>query len=215
MVPFWTSFVVRTYALVNLLSDDGPIAGRCGDLGSSTSAQTPLQPARRSTIGIVYTYLPLMILPLFVALGAHRPRPPAGRLRPRRVALGVFRRVILPLSAPGIIAGCILVGVPATGEYVIPAILGGDKTLMYGNVVADQFLKVGDYPSARRLPMTLMAIVTVFLVVGRADLPRARRSCDAAAPPVARSPSLPPWSSSSSTRRSSSCLSTPSTPTSC
>ena len=54
--------------------------------------------------------------------------------------------MILPLAMPGIIAGCILVGVPATGEYVIPAILGGDKTLMLGNVIADQFLKVGDYP---------------------------------------------------------------------
>ena len=74
---------------------------------------------------------------------------------------------------PGVIAGCILVGVPATGEYVIPAILGGDRTLMYGNVVASQFLLVGDYPFGSALAVSLMCLVTVFLIVARSRLARA------------------------------------------
>ena len=80
--------------------------------------------------------------------------------------------MILPLAAPGIIAGCILVGVPATGEYVIPAILGGEKTLMLGNVIADQFLKVGDYPFGAAMAMSLMVLLTVILVFARSRLRR-------------------------------------------
>jgi spermidine/putrescine transport system permease protein len=79
----------------------------------------------------------------------------------------VFRRVTLPLSAPGIVAGCILVGIPATGEYVIPTILGGGKTLMYGNLVSTQFLDVGDIPFGSALAVTLMAGITVFAVIAR------------------------------------------------
>ena len=77
---------------------------------------------------------------------------------------------------PGMIAGCILVGVPATGEYVIPSILGGGKTLMYGNVVADQFLEIGDYPFGAALAMTLMAVVTLFLVIARSRSARRSRT---------------------------------------
>ena len=84
----------------------------------------------------------------------------------------MFRRVVLPLAAPGIVAGCILVGVPATGEYTIPAILGGGKTLMVGNVIADQFLKVGDYPFGSALAMMLMAVLTLILVLARSRLQR-------------------------------------------
>ena len=83
---------------------------------------------------------------------------------------------MLPLAAPGIIAGCILVGIPATGEYVIPAILGGDKTLMLGNVIADQFLKVGDYPFGSALAMALMTILTVILSSPGAACAATRRS---------------------------------------
>jgi ABC-type spermidine/putrescine transport system permease subunit I len=173
MVPFWTSFVVRTYALVNLLSDAGPLARLLHALHLTSSLSlgimyTPLAIA----IGIVYSYLPLMILPLFVALERIDPalsEAAADLGAPRR---RVFRRVVLPLAAPGIIAGCILVGIPATGEYVIPAILGGDKTLMLGNVIADQFLKVGDYPFGSALAMTLTVVLTVALIAGRGRLRR-------------------------------------------
>ena len=172
MIPFWSSFVVRTYALVNLLEDGGPLAQVFHFLGLSSLSPQIMYSPTAIAIGIVYSYLPLMVLPLFVALERIDPALLAAAAdlgAPRRRA---FRRVVLPLAAPGVIAGCILVGIPATGEYVIPAILGGDKTLMLGNVIADQFLKVGDYPFGSALAMALTTILTVLLLVGRGRLRR-------------------------------------------
>jgi spermidine/putrescine transport system permease protein len=172
MIPFWSSFVVRTYALVNLLADGGPLATLISWLHLGDDSPGILYSSPAIAIGIVYSYLPLMILPLFVALERIDPNllhaaHDLGASRWRS-----FRRVVLPLAAPGIIAGCILVGVPATGEYVIPAILGGEKTLMLGNVIADQFLKVGDYPFGSAMAMSLMVLLTVILVFARARLRR-------------------------------------------
>ena len=155
MVPFWTSFLVRTYAITNILSYRA--FGNGAVLYSPTAV----------VLGIVYSYLPLMILPLFVALERIDPS-----LREAAADLGAggyrrLRRVILPLAMPGVIAGCILVGVPSTGEYVIPQILGGGKVLMYGNVVADQFQTTGDYPFGAALSVSLMAVLTVFVLVSR------------------------------------------------
>ncbi len=168
MVPFWTSFIVRTYGIFNLIGDSGPLARLLESLGIIGSDGlhllfTPLGVA----IGITYSYLPLMILPLYVALERIDPAllDAANDLgaAPHRV----LRRVILPLAKPGIAAGCILVGIPATGEYVIPQILGGGKTLMIGNVVADQFLSIGDYPFGSSLAIVLTAIVMIALVLLR------------------------------------------------
>jgi ABC-type spermidine/putrescine transport system permease subunit I len=165
MVPFWTSFLVRTYAMTNVLGDHGPISTVVRWFGGSglDIAYTP----GAVVIGIVYSYLPLMILPLFVALERIEPS-----LREAAADLGAngFRRLwrlIVPLAAPGIVAGCILVGIPSTGEYVVPEILGGGKVLMYGNVVADQFQNTGDYPFGAALSATLMAALTVLVLVTR------------------------------------------------
>ena len=172
MIPFWTSFVVRTYALVNLLGDHGPLFRALNSLHLSSESPGLMYTPTAIAIGIAYSYLPLMILPLFVALERIDPS-----LLHAAADLGgsgwrTFRRVVLPLAAPGIIAGCILVGIPATGEYVIPAILGGGKSVMLGNVIADQFLSVGDYPFGSALAMALMVILTVALVVARGRLQR-------------------------------------------
>jgi ABC-type spermidine/putrescine transport system permease subunit I len=167
IVPFWTSFLVRIYAIANLVANGGPLQNllhRLGLIGSSLGIQYS---ATAVAIGIVYSYLPLMVLPLYVALERIDPS-----LRQSASDLGaspwrLFRRVVVPLSAPGVIAGCILVGIPATGEYVIPAVLGGDKTLMFSNVITNQFLEVGDFSFGSALAVTLMAGVTVAAVVGR------------------------------------------------
>jgi ABC-type spermidine/putrescine transport system permease subunit I len=165
MVPFWTSFLVRTYAMTNLLANGGPLDTAWGWLGGDdlNILYTPFSVG----LGILYSYLPLMVLPLYVALERIDPM-----VREAAADLGAsqwrtIRRVILPLAAPGIVAGCILVGVPATGEYVVPVILGGGKTLMYGNVVAEQFQTVGDYPFGAALSMTLMAALTIIVLVVR------------------------------------------------
>jgi ABC-type spermidine/putrescine transport system permease subunit I len=165
MVPFWTSFLVRTYAMTNLLANGGPVDTVWGWLGGAPLdlLYTPFAVG----LGILYSYLPLMILPLYVALERIDPA-----VREAAADLGAsgrrtLRRVIIPLARPGIVAGCILVGVPATGEYVVPVILGGGKTLMYGNVVAEQFQTVGNYPFGAALSMTLMATLTVVVLVLR------------------------------------------------
>jgi spermidine/putrescine transport system permease protein len=165
MVPFWTSFLVRTYAMTNLLNNGGPVDTVWGWFGGGplNILYTPFAVG----LGILYSYLPLMILPLYVALERIDPA-----VREAAADLGAsdwrtIRRVVLPLALPGIVAGCILVGVPATGEYVVPVILGGGKTLMYGNVVAEQFQTVGNYPFGAALSMTLMAALTIVVLVLR------------------------------------------------
>lgn len=169
IIPFWTSFLVRTYAFATLIANGGPLEDIARTIGliNSDSALNLLYTRKGIAAGIVYSYLPLMILPLYVALE---------RIDPRLIAAGrdlgaspfrVMRRVVIPLSVPGIVAGCILVGIPATGEYVIPSILGGGKTLMFGNIVASQFLDAGDIPFGSALAVALMAGVTVVAVFGR------------------------------------------------
>lgn len=167
IVPFWTSFLVRIYAIANLLADGGPLEHLLQQLGLIGGRLGIQYSPTAVAIGIVYSYLPLMVLPLYVALERIDPS-----LRQSASDLGAspwraFRRVVVPLSAPGVIAGCILVGIPATGEYVIPAVLGGDKTLMFSNVITNQFLEVGDFSFGSALAATLMAGVTVAAVVGR------------------------------------------------
>jgi spermidine/putrescine transport system permease protein len=172
MIPFWTSFLVRTYAWVNLLANEGLLQRLGEKLGLVDGTLDVLYTPTAIGIGLVYSYLPLMIFPLYVALERIDPalREAAADLGARRYR--VFRRVTLPLAMPGVIAGCILVGIPATGEYVVPAILGGGKTLMYGNVVATQFFEVGNFPFGAALAVSLMTAMTVVLVLSRSRAAR-------------------------------------------
>jgi spermidine/putrescine transport system permease protein len=165
IVPFWTSFIVRTYAWIDVLGPGSPVARTASLVGFTRTGL--LYNNTAVVIGIVANYLPLMILPLYVGFKRIDPS-----LRDAARDLGApgrraFRRVILPLATPGIIAGCLLVAVPAAGEYVIPAILGGGKTEMFGNIVADQFLTVGDYPFGSALAVSVMAVLTIFIIVLR------------------------------------------------
>jgi ABC-type spermidine/putrescine transport system permease subunit I len=173
MIPFWTSFVVRTYGIYNVISDNGPLYQLLHSLGLVHGYIHLLFTPVGVGIGIVYTYLPLMILPLYVSLERIDPAVLEAAqdlgARPHRV----LRRVVLPLAVPGIIAGCILVAIPATGEYVIPQILGGGKTLMFGNVVSDQFLNVGDYPFGAALAVSLTVVLMIVLMLLRSRSYRA------------------------------------------
>jgi spermidine/putrescine transport system permease protein len=161
IVPFWTSFLVRTYSWVNLLQADGP-ADRLAFGITGHHLQILYSPASIA-IGMTYSYLPLMVLPIYVALERISPDLYAAAAdlgaRPWRQ----FRRVVFPLARPGLIAGVIIVGVPAMGEYVIPEILGGGKTLMVGNIIVGQYLDVGDYPFGSALAVSLMVILLAML----------------------------------------------------
>jgi ABC-type spermidine/putrescine transport system permease subunit I len=170
IVPFWTSFIVRTYAWVDLLQNLGPLdrfARALGMHGHLDILYTPYSIG----IGILYSYLPLMILPIYVSLERIDPA-----LYDASADLGAtpwrqFRRVVLPQAVPGLIAGIIIVGVPALGEYVIPEILGGGKTLMAGNLLADQFLQTGNYPFGSALAVTVMVVLMLFLFLLRRAQP--------------------------------------------
>jgi ABC-type spermidine/putrescine transport system permease subunit I len=174
MVPFWTSFIVRTYGIYNVISYKGPLDRLLNALGlHHGQLQTLLFQPAGIAIGIIYSYLPLMVLPIYVALERIEPNMllAASDLgaRPRRV----LWRVVVPLAAPGIVAGCMLVGIPATGEYTIPAILGGGKTAMYGNIVSDQILSLGNYPFGSAIAMVLTGLLLVALLWLRSRAARA------------------------------------------
>ena len=106
-------------------------------------------------IGIVYSYLPLMILPIYVSLERIDDAIYSAAADLGATPWRQFRRVVLPLAMPGVVAGSIIVGIPALGEYVIPEILGGGKTLMLGNILANQFQTTGNYPFGSALAVTL------------------------------------------------------------
>jgi len=176
IVPFWSSFIVRTYAIVNLIDNGGPLQHLLHTLHVLSGPLNILYTPKGIALGIVYSYLPLMVLPIYVSLERidYNLVDAANDLgaNPRRT----FRRVTLPLAMPGVVVGCIIVGIPALGEYVIPEILGGGKTLMLGNVITDQFLSVGDYPFGSAIAVALMVVMAVALIVFRLAQRRAAPS---------------------------------------
>ena len=161
IVPFWTSFLVRTYAWIILLQNNGPIEGVLQKIGLLQGHLNVLYTPKSVAIGIVYGYLPLMILPIYVALERIDPRILDAAADLGAPARSTFRRVVFPLGLPGLIAGTIIVGIPATGEYLIPEILGGGKTLMAGNILVDQFLNLGNYPLGSALAVGLMLVLLI------------------------------------------------------
>ncbi|CAN5399324.1 ABC transporter permease [soil metagenome] len=167
IVPYWISFVVRNYAWLMLLGPDGLVTKCLAAVYAVDDGKDLRYTSTAIVIGMVSSYLPLMILPIYVALERIDPAVVDAAADLGLHGVHAFRRVVLPLSAPGLIAGILLVGVPATGEYTIPAILGGGKTLMVGNVIHDKFLGVGDFPLGSALAVTLMALLIVVLVASR------------------------------------------------
>jgi putrescine transport system permease protein len=160
ILPFWTSFLLRVYAWIGFLRRDGVINQILMSTGIIDQPLVMLQTDFAVYIGIVYTYLPFMILPLYANLVKLD-----GALLEAAADLGAsptvtFLTVTLPLSLPGIVAGSMLVFIPAVGEYVIPALLGGPDTLMIGRVLWDEFFSSRDWPVA-----SAVAIVMLFLVV--------------------------------------------------
>jgi ABC-type spermidine/putrescine transport system permease subunit I len=170
IVPFWTSFIVRTYSWVDLLQNLGPVDRLVGATGIADGLNVLYTPTAIA-IGIVYSYLPLMVLPIYVSLERIDPAIYSAAADLGATPWRQFRKVVLPLAMPGVIAGSIIVGIPALGEYVIPEILGGGKTLMLGNILADQFQNTGDYPFGSALAVTLMGILLILLFILRKRAP--------------------------------------------
>lgn len=172
VVPYWISFVVRTYAWLDLLSPNGWVANALTFFHLVPEGTELRYSFTAVGIGMVYGYLPLMILPIFVALERLDPAMIEAAADMGLSRFKTFWRVVVPLAMPGTIAGALLVGIPATGEYTIPAILGGQKSLMLGNVIADQFLTVGNFPFGAAIGSTLMVLMLLVLFASRRRLER-------------------------------------------
>lgn len=176
ILPFWTSFLVRVYAWMGLLGQNGTLNVLLKWSGLAEDPGTLLGTEWAVLLGIVYAYLPFMVLPLYAVLEKHDPAllEAAADLgcRPWRA----FLSVTLPLSAPGVAAGCLLVFIPAVGEFVIPDLLGGSQTLMVGKVLWDEFFANSDWPLASAVAIALLAL----LLGPMALLRRARDAADRA-----------------------------------
>jgi putrescine transport system permease protein len=165
VLPFWTSFLLRVYAWIGLLKNNGVINNVLMYLGVIHEPLTLLQTDFAVYIGIVYSYLPFMILPLYANLEKHDVTLLEAAADLGASPFTAFRRITLPLSLPGIAAGCLLVFIPAVGEYVIPSLLGRTDQLMIGRVLSDEFFENRDWPiaSAVAILMLLLLVVPIML----------------------------------------------------
>ncbi len=161
VIPFWTSFLIRTYAWLTILGPEG-LAGFIGDRIGDPSFRI-LGTQASVLIGVVYGYLPLMIFPIYVTMERmDRTLVEASKdLGAGRWA--TFRQITLPITLPGLITGSILVFIPLMGEYVIPAILGYGRVFLIGNQLVDNFLQARDWPigSARAVLLILIMLISI------------------------------------------------------
>jgi spermidine/putrescine transport system permease protein len=165
IAPFFTSFILRTIAWRQVLADEGPVVGTLRALHLLAPTHSLTASSTAVVAGLTYNFLPFMVLPLYASLERLDPRllEAAGDLYSG--AAVTFRRVTLPLSMPGVVAGTLLTFIPAAGDYVNAALLGTPGTSMIGNVVDSRFFRVVDYPTAAALSFVLMAAILVLVSV--------------------------------------------------
>ena len=179
MLPFWSNYLIRTYAWIVLLNNEGLINRSLEGLGIINEPLPLLYNEFAIVLGLVYNYVPFVILALYSSISRLGPE-----LREASFDLGgsawtTFRRVTLPLTVPGIAAGAVFVFVLSIGNFVTPALLGGGRFQMIGNLVYDQFLTANDWPFGAALSMALIAIMMLLLT---AQAFAAERASNAAAP---------------------------------
>ena len=165
ILPFWTSFLLRVYAWIGLLADQGTVNSFLIWLGLIDQPIKMLYTDFAVYVGIVYTYLPFMILPLFASiekldLTLHEAAADLGS-KP----FTIFRTITIPLTMPGIIAGSLLVFIPATGEFVIPDLLGGGNVLMIGKVLYSEFNSNQDWPIASAVAVVLLILLVLPMMI--------------------------------------------------
>ena len=165
VLPFWTAFLIRIYAWMNILQHDGPLNQLLMALGIVREPPTWLSTDTAVYIGIVYSYLPFMVLPLYATL-----EKLDESLLEAAADLGcprwrAFWQVTLPLSAPGLVAGALLCFIPAVGEFVIPDLLGGSNTLMIGQTIWNEFFGNKDWPAASAVAVALVCLLVTPIVI--------------------------------------------------
>lgn len=165
VLPFWTSFLVRTYAWMFLLRDTGLINTILLAAGLTREPLPLLYNFGAVILGLVYGYLPFMVLPLYATLERLDPSLVEASSDLGAAPWQTLKRVVLPLTAPGIRAGVILVFIPCLGAYLTPDLLGGGKTILIGTLIQNQFSSARDWPFGSALSLALMAVVMLLLMV--------------------------------------------------
>lgn len=164
ILPFWTNLLIRTFAIMEVIRNEGILNTLLIRAGFISEPIQILYTETAVLIGMVYVYLPLMVLPLYAAMERLDFRLVEAAYDLYATRMRVLRRVIIPLVKPGIIAGSILVFVPSLGAYVTPRVLGGGKNMMLGNLIELQFGQGRNWPLGAALSMTLLVIVAVALL---------------------------------------------------
>jgi spermidine/putrescine transport system permease protein len=165
LLPFWTNFIIRIYAWIMILRTEGLLNNMLLGLGAIQAPLEILYTPTAVLIAMVYEFLPFMVLPLYTSLEkiemAQLEAAADLGARPWRA----FWRITLPLSVPGIVAGTILVFIPAMGMFVVPDLMGGAKTVLVGNLIRNQFLTARDWPFGAAASMLLLIITLVFTLI--------------------------------------------------
>jgi len=176
ILPFWTSFLIRIYAWIGILSTEGTLNQFLEWTGIISDPLIILNTKLAVYIGIVYAYLPFMVLPIYAALE----RMDESLLEAAEdlgcSRLKAFWLVTLPLSRQGVTAGCFLVFIPALGEFVIPSLLGGSGTLMIGKVLFEEFFSNRDWPVASTVAVILLAILIIPIILFQRNEQRSREA---------------------------------------
>ncbi|MEU8247663.1 ABC transporter permease [Nonomuraea sp. NPDC048916] len=169
VLPFWTNFIIRVYAWIILLNGQGLI-----NSGLKVFGLDPLELLYTDgavVTGLLYSYLPLMVLPLYAAIDKLDPQLREASANLGASPLTTFRKVTLPLTVPGVLTGSLFVFVPSFGNFVIPEMLGGGKSIMVGNLIRTEFLKARDWPFGSALA-TALVVVLVLLLIAQARAAR-------------------------------------------
>jgi putrescine transport system permease protein len=165
ILPFWTSFLIRVYALIGIISNEGFLNQFLLWTGIIGEPLVIMNTNAAVYIGIVYTYLPFMVLPIYATLEKLDGSLLEAAQDLGCTRIGAFWSVTVHLAKPGVIAGCFLVFIPALGEFVIPSLLGGSRTLMIGKVLWEEFFSNRDWPVAAAVAVILLLVLIIPIVL--------------------------------------------------
>lgn len=164
ILPFWTNFLVRTYAVKVLLGVDGPLNSTLLNIGLISEPIQMINTPFAVYLGLVYSFLPFMVLPIYASVERFEFRLVEAANDLGANDIRAFFRVVLPLTLPGVLAGSILVFIPTVGAFITPDLLGGTQGLMIGNLITTQFRGTGNWPRGSAASMLMMALVIIALI---------------------------------------------------
>lgn len=165
VAPFFTSFLLRTVAWKQILGEEGFVVPTLRAIGIISESTTLTSSSFAVVMGLTYNFLPFMTLPLYASIDRIDPRTLEASGDLYANGFTTFRKVTLPLSMPGVVAGTLLTFIPAAGDYVNAQILGSPNTKMLGNVIESRFFKIVDYPTAAALSFTLMTAILILVTM--------------------------------------------------